>query len=126
MKLSEFKFLADENIDSEIVKFLRDLGLDVNHIPELGLSGISDLEIIRRSHRESRAIITHDSDFGTLIFTDQEPFFAIVYIRPGHFDPHYSIETLGYILKRDIELSTPAILVVKRKKEKISIRLREV
>jgi len=61
------KFLADENIDKNIVAQLRKDGHIVFYIPEMEPS-ISDNEIIKISNNEQTLLITSDKDFGELLF----------------------------------------------------------
>ena len=63
----EFPLLADENIDPDVIAFLRQCGKDVQSIAEEGLFGLSDLAVLRRAHEAGRAVLTHDSDFGSLV-----------------------------------------------------------
>jgi len=126
VSLNEIKYLADENIDREVVKFLLKKGIDVVHVPEIGRSGNSDLDLMRLAHEQDRAILTHDSDFGTLAFVDNEPFFAIVYLRPGHFDPVFTIESLTQLFALDLELQASTIITASRKGKKLTVRIRLV
>ena len=56
------KFLADEHIETSIIRCLRDAGIDILSIDEL-YKGLIDEEIINLTNREKRVIITRDSDF---------------------------------------------------------------
>jgi len=124
LKLSEFAFFTDENIHRDVVLFLRERGLDVIDTCEQRLQGSPDIDLIRRAFSDGRVIITHDSDFGTLAVLSGEPIIGIVYIRPGHIDTKFTIETLTAMLQEDFELSSPFILVVYRKNSHVSMRLR--
>ena len=57
------KLLADENIPKRLVRLLREKGIDVVRIADLGLRGISDQDVISLANRLGRAILTRDSDF---------------------------------------------------------------
>ncbi|MEM6395674.1 MAG: DUF5615 family PIN-like protein [Bacteroidota bacterium] len=126
MLFSELSFIADENIDQEVVKYLRSQDVDVDYIPELGLSGLSDRQILSVAYNKGKSIITHDSDFGDLIFIENKPFHAVVYLRPGHFDPSLTIDSLKQLLDKEIEVNLPAIIVATRKSNKLNIRIREL
>lgn len=126
MSLNEIKYLADENIDREVVEFLLGKGIDILHVPEIGRSGNSDLNLMRLAHEQDRAILTHDSDFGTLAFVDNEPFFAIVYLRPGHFDPAFTIESLEQLLALDLDVQPSIIITASRKGGKLTVRSRTI
>ncbi len=73
MKLSEFKFLTDENISSVVVQFLREYGLDVFDVKENLLSGRRDSFLLDLAVQQNRIVITQDSDFGTLAIAAKQP-----------------------------------------------------
>lgn len=49
----DFPLLTDENIHPEVVKHLRDQGIDVQSVTEVGLLGQSDLAILRYAPLQS-------------------------------------------------------------------------
>jgi len=87
LNLRRFRFLADENIHTDVVSFLRDLGYDVLDVREQGWSGPDDLSLIHEALQDSRVVLTHDSDFGALAVGAGEPIVGIIYLRPGHIRP---------------------------------------
>jgi predicted nuclease of predicted toxin-antitoxin system len=66
LKPADLRFLADENIHPEAVRYLRSIGRDVLSVGETGLIGAPDTEILRRALELGRIVLTHDSDFGAL------------------------------------------------------------
>lgn len=126
MKLVEFKLLADENIHVDVVQFLRGRGIDVLDVTEEGIFGAADVDLLRRAVAEDRVVLTHDRDFGTLAILAGEPVFGIVYLRPGHIDPHFTIETIEVLLREEHDLSPPFILVAQRRNSRVTIRVRRL
>jgi predicted nuclease of predicted toxin-antitoxin system len=126
MNIYDLKFLTDENIDNEVVIFIRNHGFDVLDIKEEQLWGMSDREILALSFQENRVIISQDSDFGTLIFRDQIDFFGIIYMRPGHEKIAFHIQTFKSILLANIDYSTPFILVAENVLDVVKIRYRNI
>ncbi len=57
------RLLADENVPKRLVKALKDLGIDVVRLQDLGLRGISDKEVISLAKDLERTILTKDVDF---------------------------------------------------------------
>ena len=57
------RLLADENVPKRLVKALKDLGIDVVRLQDLGLRGISDKEVISLAKDLERTILTRDVDF---------------------------------------------------------------
>jgi len=126
MKLRDFKILADENLHPEVVAYLRQLGHDVKDVREAGLAGSLDEEILSFAHAEGRLVLTHDSDFGTIVFTQLADFLGIIYLRPGHISPAFTIASIDTLLDLDINLERRSIVVVEHKEDSIKIRIREL
>lgn len=81
------KFLADENLPRPSINLLLDNGLDIVSIASLN-AGASDLEVIRIAIEADRIILTHDSDYGELIFKHgMKPKSGVVYFRLYGFEP---------------------------------------
>ncbi|MCO6490362.1 MAG: DUF5615 family PIN-like protein [Phaeodactylibacter sp.] len=126
MKIRNLKFLTDENIDKELVDFLRQDGFDVFDIKEEGLFRMPDREILKLAFEQQRVIISQDSDFGTLIFRDKVSFSGIIYLRPGHYSPDLHIQTFRTLLSINLEYTYPFILVGENEHGKIKFRLRNL
>ncbi|MFA5998660.1 MAG: DUF5615 family PIN-like protein [Candidatus Babeliales bacterium] len=74
------KFLVDENLGSSISKWLRQQGHDVVCIGT-DFSGIDDAAVLKKAYDEHRILITCDTDFGTLVFKDQQRHYGIILLR---------------------------------------------
>ncbi|HVT82504.1 MAG TPA: DUF5615 family PIN-like protein [Phycisphaerae bacterium] len=72
--------LADENMDADIIAWLRGAGVDVLSVMET-LRGASDEVILARANAESRVILTKDMDFGEMIFFDGLPAVGVILLR---------------------------------------------
>ena len=72
------KFLADRNIESEVINFLKSAELDVIRADE-----VSDVDVLQMAFMQNRFVLTTDKDF-------------INYFRQGH-------DTIGIIIFRIIE-----------------------
>jgi hypothetical protein len=53
-------------------------------------------------------------------------FTGIVYLRPGHIVPLFTIEILKTLFEKDFELEPPFMLIAERKKENIKVRIRSL
>ena len=49
MKLRDFGLLTDENLDPDVVAFLRRQGFDVSDVCEDGLQGSTDIALLQRA-----------------------------------------------------------------------------
>ncbi|RLE70398.1 MAG: hypothetical protein DRJ45_05230 [Thermoprotei archaeon] len=56
--MSEFKLLADENIEKGLVMELKERGFDIRYCDK----GLKNSELIKISAEEKRALLTHDKD----------------------------------------------------------------
>jgi predicted nuclease of predicted toxin-antitoxin system len=79
------KILADENIEYELVAWLRDGGHDVVWAAETAAS-TADSFLLDIAHAEQRIILTSDLDFGELIFRYHRPAHGVVLLRFGLLD----------------------------------------
>jgi predicted nuclease of predicted toxin-antitoxin system len=61
------KFVADENVDRQIVDGLRKSGHSVLSIAEMD-PGVDDETVLGASRQEGAVLITADKDFGELVF----------------------------------------------------------
>ena len=60
-------FVADENIDTEIIHGLRVGGFSILSIAE-DSSGVSDEEVLEIANKHAAVLVTGDKDFGELVF----------------------------------------------------------
>ena len=126
MKLTEFRFITDENIQPKVVEHLTALGLDIFDIKGMGLQGTSDHEILDLAVNENRIILTQDSDFGTDFFTSGFRATGIIYVRPGHVNSHEVIQILNVLLNEGIDIEIPFIIVAELVKNKVKIRVHKL
>lgn len=73
-------FLADENIETEIVDLLRNSGYEIEYVLEMS-PGVGDKEIILQANRSSSILITSDKDFGELVFRQRLIHNGVILIR---------------------------------------------
>lgn len=104
--------LADTNISTLVVAFLRDAGTDVASAVERGMGSMTDREILATATSEQRWVLTHDADFGRLAILDGAPIHGVIYVRPGDRPPDQVIENLQRLLSHDVEWPVPAVVVL--------------
>lgn len=74
------KFLADVNIENDLVDFLKKQGFDVLWIPDYDCR-LKDDDLLELANKEKRILITNDTDFGEIIFLQKKISEGIVLIR---------------------------------------------
>ena len=122
----DFPLLADENIHPDVVSYLRQQERDVRSIVEEELFGESDRALLRIAYADGRVVLTHDSDFGTLAITQDEPFIGIVYLRPGHIRAEFTIQTLRTVAAQPLDVRPPFIIVAEQRAQNVQIRTRQL
>lgn len=125
MKLTEIPLLTDENIDPEVVAALRFHGFDVFDVVENGLGGYEDEWLLDLAYRQNRAVITHDSDYGTLVNSENKPFVGIIFLKPGHIETVFTLQSVEALLEKVPEVTAPFFIVVHHAMAGIRIRYRQ-
>lgn len=81
------KLLADENIPFPSVDLLRGHDINIKAVIEIQ-PGLSDKHVLQLAEDENRTILTHDSDYGELIFKyGFKPKAGVIYFRLDDFTP---------------------------------------
>lgn len=73
-------FIADENIEAEIVRVLRAHNHHVEYVAELH-SGLDDVNILNHSFNSDKILLTQDKDFGELVYRNAKTHCGIILIR---------------------------------------------
>lgn len=124
MNLRDFPLLTDENIDPDVIIFLRSAGFDVLDIKESGMQGTDDEEIVKIASAQGRVIITEDSDFCDIIFVQKPDFTGVVHLRPGSFFVAYHVQTISSLLKADPHIEPPFFISAINKGGWVRIKVR--
>jgi len=126
VRLSDFSFLTDENIHPTVVAGLRAAGRDVFDVRESGWTGSDDAVLLQRAYSMNRVVVTHDRDFGALSIGRLDPIVGVVFLRPGHIKPRFTLEALQLLFAGNLELTPPFLLIAKRTGNAVTIRVRNL
>jgi predicted nuclease of predicted toxin-antitoxin system len=124
VKPLDWPILADENIDRRLVLLLRDAGLDLVTVVELGLAGSSDATVLETATSAGRVVLTQDADFGALAVHRGDPYVGILYLRPGDLRPQTAVEMLAALGRGEVAVEPPFIVVVQHRGDTTRIRIR--
>jgi predicted nuclease of predicted toxin-antitoxin system len=116
--------LADENIHPDVISYLRQNGCDVADVVSLRLGGQADASILAKAFNDNRIVLTHDRDFGRLAILARQPLKGVVFLRPGHMDARFTIDTLEVINQKDLDLTPCVIVVARRRGSHVQLRIR--
>lgn len=105
------KFLANENLPFASVEFLRKNKVDVLSISEQN-PGITDEEVMKIAIDDQRTIITHDSDYGELIYKlGYKPKAGVIYFRIYNFEPDDPGIILLDLINRDFKFDNSLTVI---------------
>ncbi|MGK7391080.1 MAG: DUF5615 family PIN-like protein [Candidatus Cyclobacteriaceae bacterium M2_1C_046] len=105
------KFLANENFPAPSIEVLRNNQIAVLSIAEEN-HGISDEEVMKIAINEQRTIITHDSDYGELIYKlGYKPQGGVIYFRIYNFEPDDPGKILLDLINRNFEFNNSLTVI---------------
>ena len=91
------RFVVDENVGPSVALWLA--AMDHNVVSVYSEArGMSDDDIIQRSHEEDRILVTCDKDFGDLVFRERRPHGGVVLLRLDDERPAAIVRVLTDLL----------------------------
>ncbi len=81
------KFLADMGISPKTVEFLKQMGHSAIHLHSEGLDTLPDSDILDKTRREERILLTHDLDFGELMAASGNRLPSVITFRLRNMHP---------------------------------------
>ena len=112
------KFLADVNVEKDIVELLRAFGFDVLWIPDYNCR-MNDEELLNLANKEDRILVTNDKDFGEIIFLQKKVSAGIILIRVKGQNIGKKIRSLKKLLKYYVDRISGNFVVISDKRIRI-------
>ncbi len=115
------KFLIDNALSPDLAKWLVETGYEAVHVREYGLAAAEDIDILNRAAAENRAVISADTDFGTLLALRREtkPSFILLHKSAPHI-PSVQFALLSNNLPELIDdLAAGCVVVIEAKRIRI-------
>jgi len=89
----------DENLGQIAADLLRQAGHDISTVPEQGLYGATDTEIIQTCRGDRRCLVTLDLDFGNPLIFNPSDYNGIAVLRlPARTTPRDSTDALRTLI----------------------------
>jgi predicted nuclease of predicted toxin-antitoxin system len=105
------RFLLDQDVYAATGLFLIGLGHDVVTVAKVGLSRLSDSELLEIAHEQSRIFVTRDRDFGGLVFV-QGLGAGVIYLRMMPSTQDTTQQELARVLEEHSETDLAQAFVV--------------
>jgi predicted nuclease of predicted toxin-antitoxin system len=105
------RFLADENVDRQIVELLRQDGHDVAYVAEMS-PGITDETVLRQSRDAASILITADKDFGELVFRQRQTTTGVILVRLFGVAPSTKASLISMVVREHGHELTEAFTVI--------------
>ena len=99
------RILANENLHTEIVRGLQKANYDVLFVPDIGLAGHKDREILEYSEKNELVLLSGDKDFGGLIeFGPLWGHGKVILLRYRFINIQRIVKNILEILNREAEM----------------------
>ena len=92
------KWVADENIDRQLVEMLRTSGHEVVYIAEIEPAA-DDPDVLERASKAAAILLTGDKDFGELVYRMKKVAYGVVLLRLHGLAPEVKANLLASVLK---------------------------
>ena len=105
------KFIANENFPGPSIQILRSNYIDILSIAEQN-PGITDQEVMKIAIQEKRTIVTHDGDYGELIYKlGYKPEAGVIYYRIFNFEPDDPGKILLDLISRNFKFNNSLTVI---------------
>ena len=75
------KYLLDQGLSRSTVEYLLEIGIESEHVGNLGMAAASDAEILDEGRKRGAVVVTLDADFHALLALSRALFPSVVRIR---------------------------------------------
>ena len=123
-KSTAIKFLADVNVEKQIVDLLIRRGFDVKWIPDFDCR-MEDADLVKLLNLEDRILITNDKDFGELTFLQKMDSHGIILMRVPGQQVHEKVRLMKKLLTGHRDKMVGHFIVIKKAKIRVPRRGRE-
>ena len=114
--------IVDNCLPNSWAAWLRDKGIEALHWRDVGSPAAPDTEIMRWSADRGAIVLTHDLDFGILLFQTQARLPSVIQLRLDDVRPGFIGETVLRILaQNEAEFRSGALVTVESGKSRFRL-----
>ncbi len=114
--------IVDNCLPNSWAAWLRDLGIEAQHWRDVGAPSAPDTEIMRWAAERGTVVLTHDLDFGILLFRTQALLPSVIQLRLDDVRPAFIGETVLRILaQNEAEFSLGALVTAESGKSRFRL-----
>ena len=114
-------FVAEENVESDVVEALRGLGHDVLHVARSS-PGAADDSLLEQALRRKSILITSDKDFGDLIYRQRKATAGVVLMRLPGLSPHLKAQNVAEAVRQHEGELLGSFVVIARRSVRVRVR----
>lgn len=112
------KFLADVNIEKDLVDFLKENQFDTLWIPDYNRR-LNDNDLLELANKDNRILITNDTDFGEIVFFQKKISAGVILIRVKGQEVDKKLHALEKLLKNHSEKIQNSFIVISERRIRI-------
>jgi predicted nuclease of predicted toxin-antitoxin system len=75
------RFLLNMNVPRELGTRLTTEGHEFRHVGDIGMARANDIAIVQKARRNGEVIVTHDLEYGRILYFDAEARCSVVIFR---------------------------------------------
>lgn len=114
------KFLLDENMPPSLAHKLKSIGYETRHVIEIGYNSTADFKIAELAASTGEIIITHDTDFGTILALSGANKPSVILFRWQIISLHTVFQFLEkYLIELENDLNQGCLIAVDDNKMRI-------
>jgi predicted nuclease of predicted toxin-antitoxin system len=114
------KFVADENLDRQIVELLRQDGHVVWYVAEM-VPGVSDQDVLTLANHEQAVLLTADKDFGELVYRQHLVNPGVILLRLSGLLPSVKAELVARAVTAHMKEMAGSFVVISHR----AVRIRQ-
>jgi predicted nuclease of predicted toxin-antitoxin system len=116
------KILLDMNLSPAWIPLLEAEGYEAKHWSNIGSLSAPDTEIMRWARNNGYVVLTHDLDYGSILFSTQAVSPSVIQLRSEDVRPHSVGKIVLHALRNtEKEIEQGALLTIDPRKNRVRL-----